>query len=74
MFRIIGADGVQVGYYGTEAGDWSRHRDSLRPTAAAAEVLQIAVKIMFQATRFVRFQLERGLRFRDLGFCGHGLV
>ncbi len=26
---------------------------------------------MFQVTEIVRFLLERGLRFRNLGFCGH---
>ena len=26
---------------------------------------------MFQVTQIVRFLLERGLRFRNLGFCGH---
>ena len=29
---------------------------------------------MFQVTQIVRFLLERGLRFRNLGFCGHGLM
>ena len=34
-----------------------------------------AVKIMFQVTQMiVRFLLERGLRFRNLGFCGHDLM
>ena len=33
-----------------------------------------AVKIMFQVTESVRFLLERGLRFRNLGFCGHDLM
>ncbi len=33
-----------------------------------------AVKIMFQVTQIVRFLLERGLRFRNLGFCGHDLM
>ncbi len=35
-----------------------------------------AVKIMFQVTEIVRFLLEprRGLRFRNLGFCGHNLM
>jgi hypothetical protein len=33
-----------------------------------------AVKIMFQVTEIVRFLLERGLRFRILGFCGHNLM
>jgi hypothetical protein len=28
-----------------------------------------AVKIMFQVTQIVRFLLERGLRFRNLGFA-----
>ncbi len=34
------------------------------------------VKIMFQVTQIVRFLrlLEGGLRFRNLGFCGHGLM
>ena len=26
---------------------------------------------MFQVTQIVRFLFERGLRFRNLGFCGH---
>jgi hypothetical protein len=33
-----------------------------------------AVKIMFQVAQIVSFllrRLERGLRFRNLGFCGH---
>ena len=29
---------------------------------------------MFQVTQIVRFLLERGLRFRNLGFCGHDLI
>jgi hypothetical protein len=29
---------------------------------------------MFQVTEIVRFLLERGLRFRNLGFCGHNLM
>ena len=29
---------------------------------------------MFQVTEIVRFLLERGLRFRNLGFCGHDLM
>ena len=33
-----------------------------------------ALKIMFQVTQIVRFLLERGLRFRNLGFCGHDLM
>ncbi len=33
-----------------------------------------AVKIRFQVTKILRFLLERGLRFRNLGFCGHGLM
>ncbi len=27
-----------------------------------------------QVTQVVRFLLERGLRFRNLGFCGHDLM
>jgi Cys-tRNA synthase (O-phospho-L-seryl-tRNA:Cys-tRNA synthase) len=33
-----------------------------------------AVRIMFQVTQIARFLLERGLRFRNLGFCGHDLM
>ncbi len=33
-----------------------------------------AVRIMLQVTQIVRFLLERGLRFRNLGFCGHDLM
>jgi hypothetical protein len=29
---------------------------------------------MFRVSQIVRFLLERGLRFRDLGFCGHDLI
>ena len=29
---------------------------------------------MFQVTQIARFLLERGLRFRNLGFCGHDLM
>jgi hypothetical protein len=29
---------------------------------------------MLQVTQIVRFLLERGLRFRNLGFCGHALM
>jgi hypothetical protein len=29
---------------------------------------------MFQVTQIVRFLLERHLRFRHLGFCGHDLI
>jgi hypothetical protein len=44
----------------------------------AAKFDKPAVKIMFQVTQIVRFLLEprveRGLRFRNLGFCGHDLM
>ncbi len=53
-------DGVHVGYY-CETG-----RDRV------AKFDKPAVKIMFQVTHFVRFLLERGLRFRNLSFCGLG--
>ena len=33
-----------------------------------------AVRIMLQVTQIGRFLLERGLRFRNLGFCGHDLM
>ncbi len=29
---------------------------------------------MFRVTQIVRFLLKRGLRFRNLGFCGHDLM
>jgi hypothetical protein len=40
----------------------------------AAKFDKPAVRIMFQVTEIVRFLLERGLRFRNLGFCGHNLM
>ncbi len=40
---------------------WDRDR--------AAKFDKPAVKIMFQVTQIVRFLLEGGLRFRNLGFC-----
>ena len=45
----------------------------VRQTRAGA----VTRKIMFQVTQImmiVRFLLERGLRFRNLGFCGHDLM
>ena len=46
---------------------------TMRPRPSG-RVRHPAVKIMFQITRIVRFLLERGLRFRNLGFCGHDLM
>ena len=64
-FRGTGADGVQVGYYcETDSETESPSSTTLKP----------AVRIMFQVTQIVRFLLERGLRFRNLGFCGHDLM
>jgi hypothetical protein len=40
----------------------------------AAKFDKPAVKILFQVTQIARFLLERGLRFRNLGFCGHDLM
>ena len=31
-------------------------------------------KIIFQVTQIVRFLLEGGLRFRNLGFCGADMI
>ena len=33
-----------------------------------------AVRIRLQVSQIGRFLLERGLRFRNLGFCGHDLI
>ncbi len=30
--------------------------------------------VSLQVTQIVRFLLERGFRFRNLGFCGHDLM
>jgi len=53
----------------------------LRSRDRAAKFDKPAVKIMmfhWQVTQIVlqiaRFLLERGLRFRNLGFCGHNLM
>jgi hypothetical protein len=43
-------------------------------SAKAMKFDKPAVKIMLQVTRVVRFLLEGGLRFRNLGFCGHNLM
>jgi hypothetical protein len=41
----------------------------------SSELDKPAVKmIMLQVTQIVRFLLERGLRFRNLGVCGHDLI
>jgi hypothetical protein len=58
----FGVDGA--GYDETETEPPSSTKLSDKP----------AVKIMFQVTEIVRFLLERGLRFRNLGFCGHDLM
>jgi hypothetical protein len=46
---------------------------TMRPTRRPSRQVQLfndpAVRIMFQVTYIVRFLLERGLRFRNLGFC-----
>ncbi len=53
----------------------SEHHDIWRlPAYCLKWVDKPAVKIMFQVTEIVRFMLERGLRFRNLGFCGHNLM
>ena len=59
IFESFGDDGA--GYDETE-------------TKPPLEFDKPAVKIMFQVTQIVRFLLERGLRFRNLGFCGHNLM
>jgi hypothetical protein len=46
---------------------------TMRPRPSG-QVRQPGVKIMFQVTLIARFLLERGLRFRSLGFCGHDLM
>ena len=46
--------------------------DETETEPPSSTMLKPAVKIMFQVTEIVRFLLERGLRFRNLGFCGHG--
>ena len=43
------------------------------------QVRQTRIEIMVQVTQTVRFRvrvllLERGLLFRNLGFCGHDLI
>ena len=46
----------------------------LRDRERVAKFDKPAVKIMFQVTQIVRFLPERGLRFRNLGFCGHDFI
>ncbi len=58
----VGVDGV--GYDETET----------RLGAAKLVFDKPAVKIVFRVTQIVRVLLERGLRFRNLGFCGHDLM
>ncbi len=54
------------GFFGARAADGAmRDRDRF------AKFDKPTVKIMFQVTQIVRFLPERGLRFRNLGFCGH---
>ncbi len=62
--RFGGVDGVGMMSY----DDLDRGR--LLP----AKFDKPAVKIMLQVTQIERFLLERGLRFRNLGFCGHGSI
>ena len=56
-FRVIGADGVQVGFYCETETECAHESPSLSSTNPCA------VRIMFQVTQIVRFLLERGLRF-----------
>ena len=46
----------------------------IRPLLRAAKFDKPAVKIMVEVTQIVRFLLERGLRFRNLCFCGPDLM
>jgi hypothetical protein len=61
--RVIGADGV--GPCATETEDVAKFD---KPA------VNFKLKIKFQVTQIVRFLLERGLRFRNLGVCGHDLT
>jgi hypothetical protein len=64
-FGVDGAAAAAAGYDSDETvGD------------RAAKFDKPAVKIMFQpeVTQIARFLLERGLRFRNFGFCGHDLM
>ncbi len=66
-FGIIGADsdGVQVASATGSLCDRGR-------VANLKFEKPGAVRFMFQVTQIVvRFLLERGLRFRNLGVCGH---
>jgi hypothetical protein len=66
-----------VGGYGGEFRDTEADcLGTMRPRPRR-QFDKTAVRIMLQVTRIVRFLpvLERaGLRFRDLGFCGHDLI
>ncbi len=46
---------------------------TMRPRPSR-QVRLTAVKTMFQVTQIVRLLPERGLRSRNLGFCGHDLM
>jgi hypothetical protein len=45
-----------------------------RDRAAKFDKPAVKPEIMFQVTQIVHFLLEGGLRFRNLGFCGHNLM
>ena len=70
----FGVDGV--GYDTTERRGVPLHSLVMRPRVRdrAAKFDKPTVRIRFQVTQIVRFLLERGLRFRNLGFCGNSLV
>ncbi len=52
----------------------SNERERVLDRDRAAKFDKPAVRVMFQVTEIVRFLLEGGLRFRNLGFCGHDLM
>ncbi len=62
---------VQVGV-GPLLVTWQYDETETEPPSSKFD--KPAIKIMFQVTQIVRFLLERGLRFRNLGFCGHDLM
>ncbi len=56
-------------HFGGAAGEIT-----LEDTTVTVTVADRRLGVPALLRNLVRFLLERGLRFRNLGFCGHGLM
>ena len=74
MSNELESDSVTVMNLERFGVDGAGYDETGRSRAAKLDKPAVNLKIMFQVTQIVRFLLERGLRFRNPGFCGHDLM